>query len=164
MSFLKECIKIIIFLTWLRRPWHSAKTGLGISPTDPGGLWLEEVVQGHNSRGFGQSLPRKAQGFGIWALEEGGISIPQFWEDHYWNESIASRYKQLKGCREHKMKKKPKLLWDNQNIHIFIKLRKMIVVKSLSFKVSGNFVLIETFILKRDSCNALSWVQPLSLL
>lgn len=59
---------------------------------------------------------------------------------------------------------KSKLLRDNQSIHVFIKLRKTIMVKSLSFKVPENFVLIETFIFKRDSFKALLRVQPIFLL
>ena len=70
----KECIKIIFFWMWLRRPWHSAKTGLGISLLDPRDPGLEEFVHRHNSRGFSQGLPsRHAQkGSGIWCLGLGG--------------------------------------------------------------------------------------------
>lgn len=39
----------------------------------------------------------------------------------------------------------PQLQAESQGTHILVKLRKMILEKSLSFKVSGNFVLIEMF-------------------
>lgn len=47
------------------------------------------------------------------------------------------------------MKKRPKLLCNNQNARVLIKLRKMISEKSLPFQLLGKFVLIETFLSKR---------------
>lgn len=101
------------------------------------GAWLRAPQQGE--------LQRLKGLWGVWALQEGGISVPQSGGDYCWDEPNAGSKRSI----DNKTNKRPKLPGDNQNAHVLIKLRKRISEKSLPFQLWGNSALTETFLFKK---------------